>query len=34
MRDALYAVSEVERLAGEFGLVKAIYMVNKVSQDI
>ena len=33
MRDALYAVSEVERLAGEFGLVKAIYMVNKVSQD-
>lgn len=33
MRDALYAVSEVERLAGNFGLVKAIYMVNKVSQD-
>jgi 3-hydroxyacyl-CoA dehydrogenase len=33
MRDALYAVSEVERLAEDFGLVNAIYMVNKVSQD-
>lgn len=33
MRDALYALAEVERLAGEFGLVKAIFMVNKVSQD-
>jgi 3-hydroxyacyl-CoA dehydrogenase len=33
MRDALYAVAEVERLAEDFGLVDAIYMVNKVSQD-
>lgn len=33
MRDALYAVSEVERLAGEFGVAESIYMVNKVSQD-
>jgi len=33
MKDALYAVSEVERLAEDFGLVDAIYMVNKVSQD-
>jgi 3-hydroxyacyl-CoA dehydrogenase len=33
MKDALYAVSEVERLAGDFGLVDSIYMVNKVSQD-
>jgi len=33
MRDALCAVAEVERLAADFGLVDAIYMVNKVSQD-
>ena len=33
MRDALFAVSEVERLAPDFGLVDSIYMVNKVSQD-
>jgi 3-hydroxyacyl-CoA dehydrogenase len=33
MRDALYAVSEVERLAQDFGLPAAIYMVNRVSQD-
>jgi len=33
MRDALYAVSEVERLAQDFGLPQAIYMVNRVSQD-
>jgi 3-hydroxyacyl-CoA dehydrogenase len=33
MRDALYAVSEVERLAGEFGFAESVYMVNKVSQD-
>jgi 3-hydroxyacyl-CoA dehydrogenase len=33
MRDALYGISEVERLAGEFGFVDAVYMINKVSQD-
>jgi len=33
MRDALFAVSEVERLAPDFGLADSIYMVNKVSQD-
>jgi len=33
MRDALYAVSEVERLARDFGLPESIYMMNKVSQD-
>jgi len=33
MRDALYAVAEVERLAGDFGFVEAVYMVNKVSQE-
>jgi 3-hydroxyacyl-CoA dehydrogenase len=33
MRDALHGISEVERLAPEFGFVDAVYMVNKVSQD-
>ncbi len=33
MRDALFAVSEVERLAAEFGFAGAVYAVNKVSQD-
>ncbi len=33
MRDALHAVAEVERLAGEHGFVDAVYMINKVSQD-
>ena len=33
MRDGLYALSEVESLAKEFGLVDAVAMVNKVSQD-
>jgi 3-hydroxyacyl-CoA dehydrogenase len=33
MRDALYAVSEVERLAPDFGLPGSIYVMNKVSQD-
>ena len=33
IRDALYAVSEVQRLAGDFGFADSVYMVNKVSQD-
>jgi 3-hydroxybutyryl-CoA dehydrogenase len=33
MRDALYAVAEVERLGREFGFVDAVYMINKVSQE-
>ena len=33
IRDGLFAVSEVERLAGEFGFADSVYMVNKVSQD-
>lgn len=33
MRDALHGIAEVERLAGEFGFVDAVSMVNKVSQD-
>jgi 3-hydroxybutyryl-CoA dehydrogenase len=33
MRDALYAIAEVERLGGEYGFVDAVYMINKVSQD-
>jgi len=33
MRDALFAVSEVERLAPDYGLVDSIYMLNKISQD-
>ena len=34
IRDALYAVSEVQRLAGDFGFAESVYMVNKVSQDL
>jgi len=34
MRDALHAVAEVERLAPEHGFVEAVYMVNKVSQEL
>jgi len=33
MRDALYAISEVERLSREFGFADSVYMINKVSQD-
>ena len=33
MRDALYAVSEVDRLAAKSGFVEAVAMVNKVSQE-
>jgi len=34
MRDALYASAEVERLGRENGFVDAVYMVNKVSQEL
>jgi 3-hydroxyacyl-CoA dehydrogenase len=33
MRDALFALSEVDRLSKESGFVDAVYMVNRVSQD-
>lgn len=33
MREALFAIAEVERLGREFGFVDAVYMINKVSQD-
>lgn len=33
MRDGLHGIHEVERLAQEHGLVKAVYLINKVSQD-
>jgi len=33
MRDGLYAIAEVERLAPGMGFVDAVYVVNKVSQD-
>jgi len=33
MRDALHAISEVERLTADFGFAGSIYIVNKVSQD-
>jgi 3-hydroxyacyl-CoA dehydrogenase len=33
MRDALYGIAEVERLAGELGFPEAVYAVNKVTQD-
>ena len=33
MRDALYAISEVERLGRDHGFVDAVYMINKVSQE-
>lgn len=33
MRDILHATSEVERLGDKFSQVKAIYAMNKVSQD-
>jgi 3-hydroxyacyl-CoA dehydrogenase len=33
MRDALYGIAEVERLAAEHGFVDALFMVNKVSQE-
>jgi 3-hydroxyacyl-CoA dehydrogenase len=33
MRDALYGIAEVERLARDQGFVDAVYMVNRVSQE-
>ena len=33
MRDALHGIAEVERLAKDVGLIDAIYMVNKITQD-
>jgi 3-hydroxybutyryl-CoA dehydrogenase len=33
MRDALYAIAEVERLGKDAGFVDAVYMINKVSQE-
>jgi len=33
MRDALYAIGEVEKLSKEMPFVEAVYMVNKVAQD-
>lgn len=33
MRDALYAINEIEKLAPKLGLPEAIYAVNRVSQD-
>jgi len=33
IRDGLYALSEVERLAPEHGLVPALFMVDRVSRD-
>jgi 3-hydroxyacyl-CoA dehydrogenase len=33
MRDALFAIAEVERLGREFGFVDAVHMINRVSQD-
>ena len=33
MRDALYGIAEVERLAGDLGFPEAVYAVNKITQD-
>jgi 3-hydroxyacyl-CoA dehydrogenase len=33
IRDGLYAIREVERLAGEHGFVAAVHMVERVSRD-
>ncbi|OIP01530.1 MAG: hypothetical protein AUJ98_04195 [Bacteroidetes bacterium CG2_30_33_31] len=33
MRDALYGIQQVEKLATEFGYVKALYAINKITQD-
>jgi 3-hydroxyacyl-CoA dehydrogenase len=34
LRDGLYAIREAKKLAGEFTLPGAIYIINKVSQDL
>jgi 3-hydroxyacyl-CoA dehydrogenase len=33
MRDALYGISEAEKLTGKFSFAQAVYIVNKVTQD-
>ncbi len=33
MRDALYGISEVQRLVNEMSFVEAVYTVNRISQD-
>jgi len=33
MRDALFGMSLLDRLTGEYGFAGAVYMINKVSQD-
>jgi len=34
LRDGLYAIKEAKKMAGEFTLPGALYMMNKVSQDL
>lgn len=34
LRDGLYAIKEAKKMAGEFGLPGALYVMNKVSQDL
>jgi 3-hydroxyacyl-CoA dehydrogenase len=34
LRDGLYAIREAKKMAGEYGLPGAIYVMNKVSQDL
>ncbi len=33
MRDALYGITEAEKLSAEMGFAEAVFMINKVSQD-
>lgn len=33
MRDALYGITEVEKLAKEIGFAEAVYIINKIGQD-
>jgi 3-hydroxyacyl-CoA dehydrogenase len=33
MRDALYGLAEIERLAPQFSFVEAVYAINKITQD-
>jgi 3-hydroxyacyl-CoA dehydrogenase len=34
LRDGLYAIKEAKKLSSEFGLAGALYVMNKVSQDL
>lgn len=34
LRDGLYAIKEAKKLTGEYGLPGALYIMNKVSQDL